>query len=104
MERLFGQYLSCCPVDDIEEACPSRMDEHLAGLSLPVHVEQDQLVDVIPVMKIVRGCLVEPSGLARISIAGENAGGPLVVAGALVGVPRTWITGPVIEKVEIWIV
>src|SRR5215207_7915766 len=104
MERLCGQYLTRGPVDDIKEACPSRVDEHLAGLSLPLHVEQDQLVDVVPIVEVVRGCLVEPSRLARIGIAGEDAGRPLVVAGALGGVPRTRIAGPVIEKVEIWIV
>src|SRR6185437_16897761 len=48
--------------------------------------------------------LVEPVRLTRVGITRENAGGPLVVARPLIGVPRTRVAGAVVDEVELRVV
>src|SRR5579884_2023600 len=50
------------------------------------------------VKEIVRRRLVVPDGLARIDVAREDSGRPLVVAGPLVGVPRAGIANAIINE------
>ena len=79
-------------------------DEHLPRLARPLQVEQDLLVDAVLVVEVVRAALVEPARLAGVGVAGEDAGGPLVVAGPLVGVPGAGIAGAVVEQVQLGVV
>ena len=73
-----------------------RMHQHLPGLPLPFHVEQDHLIDVVPIVQVMRSRLVEPARLTRIGVASEDPGGPFVVARTLIGIPGSRITGTVI--------
>src|ERR1700734_440497 len=55
-------------------------------------------------MLIVRRILVVPAGLAGRRIAGKDTGGPLVIAGPLLCVPRTGISNTVVDRVEFRVV
>ena len=61
------------------------MDERPARLPLPLQIDQDALVDAVVVVEVVRAPLIEPDRLARVRVAREDAGGPLVVAGRCSG-------------------
>ena len=104
VEGLCRENLAGHPVEDVDVAVALRPDEHLPGLPLPGHVEQDLLVDPVPIIEIVRAPLVEPARLTRFRLARKDAGRPLVVAGPLVGVPGTGIARAVIEEIEIGVV
>ena len=85
---------------------PSRSgpDHHPARLAVHRHVEQDLLVDAVIVPEVVRAGLVEPAGLARVRVAGEDAGGPEIVAGPDLGVPGPRIAGAVEDQVLVGVV
>src|SRR5213075_175494 len=61
-------------------------------------------VDTVVVVQIVRSELIKPARLARVRIARENPAGPLVVAGALIGIPRTGISSAVEDQIQLGVV
>ena len=73
-------------------------------VSAEIHVDDDAFVDAVIVVQIVRRPLVEPSGVAGFRVAGEDSGGPFVVARALVGVPGAGIGGAVKDQVLLRVV
>src|SRR5436190_23336984 len=62
------------------------------------------MVDGVRVEQIVRTRLVEPAGLAGADVAGEDSGGPQIVAGPLVGIPGSRIAGAVEDQMGLRIV
>ena len=74
-------------------------DEHAALLPADGQVEQYLLVDAVVVVQVVGRPLVEPTGLARIRVAREDAGRPSVIAGPLCRVPRAWVARAVEDEV-----
>src|SRR5215213_5881132 len=91
-------------VDHIEVRIALRPDENLPLLTFPFHVQQNDLVDAVPVVNVVRRELVKPSSLAGVGIAGEYSRSPLVVAWTLLMIPGARVRGAVINKVQLRIV
>jgi hypothetical protein len=102
--RIGAQHLSCRPVNDIDIAVALGPDEHAADLAARRKVEEQVLVDRIVVEEVVRDGLVEPPRLAGVRVPGEDAAGPLVVARPLIGIPRAWIAGAVVDQIQLGIV
>ena len=62
------------------------------------------LVDAVVIPAVMWSHLVSPGGHARVRIASEERHGPFVVARPLRGIPRSRISGTVVEQVELRIV
>src|SRR5438552_18971990 len=80
------------------------MDEDLPWPAIHGQVGEDHLRSGIVVPTVVWRELVRPHQRAVLWPAGQDAGGPLVVAGALLGIVRRRIPGAVVEQVEVRIV
>src|SRR5688572_5667163 len=80
------------------------MHQHLSRRPADRQIDEDVLVDRIVVPHVVRRHLEGPHELARVRITGEDRTRPLVVARPLLGVPRSWIAGAVVDEIELGIV
>src|SRR5256885_7008819 len=98
---LFRSHLARGPVHGIREAVLVEMDEDLPWPAIHGQVGEDHLRGGIVVPTVVWRELVRPHQRAVLRPAGQDAGGPLVVAGALLGVVRRRIAGAVVEQVEV---
>ena len=67
-------------------------------------IDEDVLIDAVVVPGVVRRLLIGPLRLSGIGIPREDRHRPFVVAGPLVGIPGSGVSGAVIEKVEFGIV
>jgi hypothetical protein len=61
-------------------------------------IGQDNLVDVVVIVEVVRRALIEPARLASIDIAGEYSSRELVVPGPLLLIPRPWIGRAIVNR------
>src|SRR5690606_27095784 len=73
-------------------------------LAVDLEVYEHVLVDAVVVPLVVRGHLVDPLRHARIRVSREERHAPAVVARARDRVPRSGVTGAVIEKIELRVV
>src|SRR5258705_8173130 len=80
------------------------MQEDLSTLAVHIEIKKEILVYAVVVVEIVGAELVVPHCLARIGIAGENAGRPLVVSRTLLRVPWARICGSVIDQIQFGII
>ena len=80
--------------------CDRRGRAPCACVPFMSQVEQHVLVDAVVVEQVVRAPLVEPACFAGVGVAGEDAGGPLVVAGTLIRVPRARVGGAVEDQIR----
>ena len=102
--RIGRQHLPGRAIDHVEVAVPIGPDQHLARLPVHRHVEQDDLVDAVVIVLVMREGLIEPLRRAVIGISRENSSRPFIVARPLLMIPWTGIAGPIINQVEIGIV
>src|SRR6478672_5265364 len=75
-----------------------------AAATVPRNVSEDDLVDVVMVEQVMRGGLVEPNGFAGIHVTSEDSGGPFVVAGPLVGIPRARVADAIINELRLGVI
>src|SRR5512142_32048 len=80
------------------------MDEDFARLTVDIEIEQDVLVDLVIVPEIVGIYRISPLRGTGVGVAREDRRGPEIVAGALIGIPRAWIGGAVIDEFELGVV
>src|SRR5947209_17415067 len=80
------------------------MRQNLSRAASDIQIKQNVFIYAVIVMLVVRVPLIGPNRLSRFRPAGKNAGGPFVVAGTLLGIPRTWISRAVVNEIEIRIV
>src|SRR4051812_29099413 len=99
-----GKYFAARAVHYVDVAVTLRPHERLDFLFLQDELHEHVLVDRVVVVQVVRAELIEPARLAGVGLARENAGGPFVVAGALLRIPRAGIAGAVIDEVEFRVV
>ena len=79
-------------------------NEDLAHPAVDRHIDEDLFVDAVVVVLVMWRPLIEPDGLTRVGTTSKDAARPFVVARPLFGIPRTWIRGAVINKVELRVV
>src|ERR1043166_1345283 len=91
-------------VEHVREAVAIEIGQNLSRLSLDVDVEQHHLVDAVVVPPIVRSLLVRPLRPTGVGVACEDRHRPLVVAGPLIGIPRSVVAGAVVEEVQLRVV
>ena len=103
-KRLSREHFAAGAIDHIEVGIALRTNQDFARLPVPRHVEQDDLVDAIPVVDVMRRELVKPFCLSGVGIAREYPGRPFVVAGPLLMIPRPRVRGAVIDEVELGII
>src|SRR5690606_16154466 len=87
-ERISGERLPGLAVEHVYEAAALGTDQQLPLSALPLHVDEDTLVDRIVVVLVVRHELIRPHGFAGIRVTGENRRRPLVVARPQGGIPH----------------
>src|SRR5262249_51706499 len=80
------------------------MRESFSRLALERDVDEDHFVDTVVVPPIVRRLLKRPLRLPRIRVAREDRHRPFVVAGTLIGIPRSRISRAVVEQVQLRVV
>ena len=98
------QHLAGRAIEHVHVAVAIGSDGDLAAAPLDVEVEEDQLVDAVVVVEVVRGDLIGPDGLTGRGAAREDRRRPFVVTGALPRIPRAGVAGAVVEQVELGIV
>ena len=81
------QELAGLAVEHVVERIAIGGHDELAGLALPIGVDQDLDLVGVPVVGVVRRELEPPDDLARVWIEGQQAVRVEVVAGAQVTVP-----------------
>src|SRR5438034_11318998 len=92
------------PVDRVAEAVAVEVRQRLHRLPADRQVDEDVFIDAVVVPLVMRRHLVRPLRFAVVRIAGEDGHRPLVVAGPLIGVPRSRVARAVIEQVQLRIV
>ena len=75
------------------EICPQCGEQHLALLAVYRQIQNQIFVYPVVIELVVRAPLVKPDRLAGVGLAREDAAGPLVVAGTLLGVPGAGVGG-----------
>src|SRR5438477_8939609 len=102
---LAGDERAVDPVERIEEPVARRVHDELAVLAVDLGVDDGMLGDFIEIVRVVGGVLIAPLDLAVGRAQCQDAGGPLVVAGAVFGVPvGAGIADALIESVGLGIV
>src|SRR6266436_6169116 len=102
---LAGNERSVDTVERVEETIARRMNNELAVLAVDLGVDDRVLGDLIVIVRVVGGILVAPLDLAVGRADRQDAGRPLVVAGAIFGVPvGARITHALIERISIRVV
>src|SRR6185503_6298273 len=99
-----AQLFAVAAVDHIEEAVAAWAEEDRAPAVTPGDVGENDLVNVVVVVKVVRAALIEPDCLAGIDVARKNARRPFVVAWTLVRIPRTGIRRAVEDQLRLGII
>src|SRR5262245_40155827 len=80
------------------------MHERFVRLAVDGEINEHAFIDAIVVPSVVGRHLIRPFCFPSIRIAGKDRHGPFVFTRTLVGIPRAWVSGAVIEKVEFWVV
>ena len=99
-----SEKLAVAAIKHIGEAIAVKMGEGRNRFAVDFAIGEYTLVNAVVIPAIVRRHLIGKLGYAGVRIAPEEGHGPLVVAGALRGIPRARITGAVVEQVELRIV
>ena len=87
-------------IDRVRETVAVEMHQRFSRLALDRQVDEDVLVHRVVIPHVVRCHLERPHHFAGVSVASQNRRRPLVVAGALVLVPRPGVAGAVIDQIE----
>ena len=80
------------------------MDQGLVLLAVDLEIDQRHFVDAVIVPFVMGRHLVDPLGNAGVGVTGEDGHRPLVVAGALLGVPGRGVARTVIDQVQLGII
>ena len=99
-----SEKLAVTPVEQVGEAIAIEMRERRDGGAVHYALREHALVDAVIIPGVVRSHLVRPRSHPSVRIAGEERGGPFVVARPLRGIPRSRVSAPVIDQVELGIV
>ena len=92
------------PVEGVGKAVLVEMDQRLAACARDGQVREDDLGVGVVVPVVVRRELVGPHQRAIARPARQHAGGPLVVARALLGVVGRGVAGAVVDEIELGVV
>src|SRR5438477_13096058 len=80
------------------------MRQNLSHATSDIQIEQNVFIYPVIILLVVRVPLIGPDRFSRFRSARKNTGSPFVIAGTLLGIPGTWISRAVVDKVEIRIV
>ena len=103
-ELFGGKKLTRFAVQHEDEPGSPWMNQQLALLAVPGHIDENVLHDLVVVKAIVRFDLISPFRHAGLRIARPDGDGPFVIAGTHVGIPDAGISGAVIDEVEFGII
>ncbi len=96
-----GKDLSVGPVYDVDVAVAIRMNDDFFVLSVDRQIQQYIFVHAVVIVEIVRAVLIEPNRFPSVGVTRENSGGPFVIAGAGIGIPRPGICRAVKNQVQL---
>src|SRR4051812_27968022 len=99
-----GKQLARLPVNHVDVTGSSYMHQDSPRLAIDREIKQQAFVNAIVVEEIVRARLVEPCGRTIFGMARKDAARPFIIARTDVRIPRTGISGAVIDQVQIRVV
>src|SRR5438128_6125193 len=96
-EFLRQQELAVCPVQDVEEPVPVRMQQEFSSFAPIPRVDQDWGLSRVPIANVVGSELIMPLQLSGVGVQCQDAIGKQVIARpiAVVGIGKGITRGPV---------